>query len=96
MIEEEADRLEALINTSARCQPHPGGGLRLERSDVQVRWLLERVAQDYRTQTDTHEIALDLPADLPVIYGDVERLRLVFTNLLSNAIKYSPTAASFA
>ena len=90
VIEEEADRLEALINSLLDVSRIQAGGLRLERSDVQVRRLLERVAQDYRTQTDTHEIALDLPADLPVIYGDEERLRLVFTNLLSNAIKYSP------
>ena len=90
VIEEEADRLESLINSLLDVSRIQAGGLRLERSDVQVRRLLERVAQDYRTQTDSHEIALDIPTDLPVIYGDEERLRLVFTNLLSNAIKYSP------
>ena len=90
VIEEEADRLEALINSLLEVSRIQAGGLRLERSDLQMRRLLERVAQDYRTQTDTHEIALDLPPDLPVINGDEERLRLVFTNLLSNAIKYSP------
>ncbi len=90
VIEEEADRLELLINSLLDVSRIQAGGLRLERTDVQVRRLLERVAQDYRTQTDSHEIALDIPTDLPVIYGDEERLRLVFTNLLSNAIKYSP------
>ncbi len=90
VIEEEADRLESLINSLLDVSRIQAGGLRLERSDIQVRRLLERVAQDYRTQTDSHEIALDIPTDLPFIYGDEERLRLVFTNLLSNAIKYSP------
>ncbi len=90
VIEEEADRLEALINNLLDVSRIQAGGLRLDRSVVNVCRLLERVAQDYRTQTNAHTIALDLPPDLPIMYGDEERLRQVFTNLLSNAIKYSP------
>ena len=90
VIEEEADRLESLINNLLDVSRIQASGLRLDRSDVDVRRLLRRVSQDYRTQTDTHRIALDLPENLPIVYADEERLRQVFTNLLSNAIKYSP------
>ncbi len=90
VIEEEADRLESLINNLLDVSRIQAGGLKLERSEVSVRRLLERIAQDYRTQTERHRIAVDLPLDMPVVFGDEERLRQVFTNLLSNAIKYSP------
>jgi signal transduction histidine kinase len=36
------------------------------------------------------ELHLDLPADLPLVMADKERLVQVLTNLLSNACKYSP------
>lgn len=90
VIEEEADRLEALIDNMLDVSRIQAGGLRLEMADVNLERLLTRIAQDYRTQTDIHQIELDLPSELPVITGDEERLRQVFTNLVSNAIKYSP------
>ncbi|RLT38336.1 MAG: PAS domain-containing protein [Chloroflexi bacterium] len=90
IIEEEADRLEVLINNLLDVSRIQAGDLRLDISDVNMNRLLERIAQDYRTQTTQHQIEVDLPDDLPLVSGDEERLRQVFTNLLGNAIKYSP------
>jgi signal transduction histidine kinase len=40
------------------------------------------------------ELQLNLPADLPLVIADKERLVQVLTNLLSNACKYSPPNTS--
>jgi PAS domain S-box-containing protein len=90
IIEEEADRLEALINNLLDVSRIQASGLRLDYADVDIEALARKVAEAYRTQTTIHRIELDFPERLPLIWGDEERLRQVLTNLLGNAIKYSP------
>ena len=90
IIEEEADRLEALINNLLDASRIQAGGLKLDLADVDVEKLAKKVASAYTTQTDNHQIEVDFPEKLPLVWADEERLRQVLTNLLSNAIKYSP------
>jgi PAS domain S-box-containing protein len=90
VIEEEADRLEALINNLLDVSRIQASGLRLDFADVDVEALARKVGDAYHTQTNGHRIELDFPDPLPLVWGDEERLRQVLTNLLSNAIKYSP------
>ncbi|MEZ4677917.1 MAG: ATP-binding protein [Caldilineaceae bacterium] len=90
VIEEEADRLEALINNLLDASRIQASGLRLDYADVNLVRLAERVAEGYQLQTTEHQIELDFPDELPLVWGDEERLRQVLTNLVGNAIKYSP------
>lgn len=90
IIEEEADRLEALINNLLDVSRIQASGLRLDYEEVDIQALAARVVDAFHVQTEQHQLALDFPADLPLVWGDRERLRQVFTNLVSNAIKYSP------
>ena len=90
IIEEEADRLEALIDNLLDVSRIQASGLRLDMADVNLEQLAARVADGYRLQTTEHEIELDFPTPLPLVLGDEERLRQVLTNLVGNAIKYSP------
>jgi PAS domain S-box-containing protein len=90
IIEEEADRLEALINNLLDVSRIQAGGLRLDFDDVDLQTLAGKVANVYRTQTLNHQLELDFPKPLPPVRGDEERLRQVLTNLIGNAIKYSP------
>ncbi len=90
IIEEEADRLEGLINNLLDVSRIQAKGLRLDDADVDLETLARKVVDGYRTQTENHRFELDFPRSLPVIWGDEERLRQVLTDLLGNAIKYSP------
>lgn len=90
IIEEEADRLEALINNLLDVSRIQAGGLRLDFADVNLNVLIARVAEAFGTQSNQHTIQVDLPGPLPMVWADEERLRQVLSNLLANAIKYSP------
>lgn len=90
VIEEEADRLESLINNLLDVSRIQASGLRLDYADVNLERLARKVVEAYRTQTTDHQLEVDFPAALPLVWGDEERLRQVLTNLVSNAIKYSP------
>jgi PAS domain S-box-containing protein len=94
IIEEEADRLEALINNLLDVSRIQAGGLHLDFDDVDLQALIRKVVDAYRLQTDQHQIELDFPQELPLVRGDEERLRQVLTNLVGNAIKYSPAGGN--
>ena len=94
VIEEEADRLAAMIENLLDASRLQAGGLKLKMADVDLPRLAERIAERFGTQSSLHTITVEFPADFPVIMGDEARLEQVFSNLLSNSIKYAPQGGS--
>jgi signal transduction histidine kinase len=90
VIEEEADRLGALIENMLDASRLQAGGLSINRTDVFLPDLVKRMVKRFQRQTSLHELILDFPVGFPVILADENRLEHVFSNLISNAIKYSP------
>lgn len=90
VIEEEADRLTALIENLLDASRLQAGALAINESDVALNKLAERISERFRTQTSTHTITVDFPLDFPVVLADEDRISQVLSNLVSNAIKYSP------
>jgi PAS domain S-box-containing protein len=90
VIAEEADHLTHLIDSLLEASRIQAGGLKLQLTDVDLPRLAEKIVDGFRTQTNIHSFELDFQADLPLVWGDPERLREVLSNLVSNAVKYSP------
>jgi PAS domain S-box-containing protein len=90
VIEEEADRLNALIDNLLDASRIQAGVFKLERSDVDLHRLATKVVERFRPQTGSHQFELDFPDNLPSVLADEARIRQVLDNLVSNAIKYSP------
>ncbi|MEW5831154.1 MAG: ATP-binding protein, partial [Chloroflexota bacterium] len=90
VIEEEADRLSKMIDDLLDASRLQAGGLSLNRADVSLPLLAERLAERFRTQSKRHTLLVDFPEKCPVILADENRISQVLSNLISNAIKYSP------
>ncbi|MFM2032134.1 MAG: hypothetical protein RLZZ297_899 [Chloroflexota bacterium] len=92
IIIEEADRLTSEINSLldvSRVQLHT---MPLERSTWSLGEFVEQTCARFAPQAAQRNIEFEIriPADLPAVYADRDRTRLVLENLLTNAIKYSP------
>lgn len=90
IIEEEADKLNELINNLLDASRLQAGGLKLQFAYLDLPSMAEKSTEKFRTQTEQHTFSLDFPPGFPPVKGDYERIREVFSNLISNAIKYSP------
>lgn len=92
-VEEEADRLNALVSNLLYASRIQAGGLHMEITPLDLAPLIERVVQRMCVRVPEAVIALDLPAHLPTVLADRERITEVLQNLLENARKYSPGQA---
>ncbi|TFH37145.1 MAG: PAS domain S-box protein, partial [Anaerolineales bacterium] len=90
VIEEESDRLAALIDDLLDASRLQAGVLALSRSEVALDALSQRMVDRFIPQSDIHDFELNFSKDFPVILADESRLMQVLGNLLSNAVKYSP------
>lgn len=90
VIEEEADRLAELVENLLEASRLQAGGVRLEKSEVHLPTLAERLVKRFAHQSDRHTFVVDFPENFPVIEADGQRLEQVLNNLLSNALKYAP------
>ncbi|MCB2210166.1 GAF domain-containing protein [bacterium] len=91
VIEEEADRLTGLIEDLLEASRLQAGGMSIKRADVSLYQMAVRLAERFQTQTDKHEIIVDLPETYPIVMADESRIEQVLSNLLSNSIKYAPS-----
>ena len=92
IIETHTDRLNLIITDLLLLSKIESGQIPLKQEPVELGLLINRTLGLLSHQIDRkqHKMVLNIPATLPPVLGDEERLGQVFSNLLDNAVKYTP------
>ncbi|MFL5657765.1 MAG: sensor histidine kinase [Ktedonobacteraceae bacterium] len=93
-VEEEADRLNKLVGNLLYASRIQAGGLQMEIVPLDLPPLIEGVVRRLQAKSPDVSVTLDLPANLPTVMADRDRIEEVLQNLLDNAVKYSPRQRS--
>lgn len=88
---QNATRLNELVADLLDISRIESGKIEFDVQVVSVAHLIAHVADSLRAEFDARDLALtvDVPEDLPEIFGDPGRLTQVLMNLMSNAYKYT-------
>ncbi|MFZ1040696.1 MAG: GAF domain-containing protein [Anaerolineales bacterium] len=91
-IHSNVERMSTLVSDLNDNSKIEAGRLRLDYKAAEVNELVDEVVRSTKRQTEDKKqiVNVDMPANLPKVWGDRTRLGQVLTNLVSNANKYTP------
>jgi histidine kinase len=92
----EADRLQRLVSDLQELSRVEAGAFQLNLQPVQMSDLIARITDRLRPQFEEKQMTLqlNLPADLPPVMADEDRVSQVLLNLIGNALQYTPSGGA--
>ncbi len=85
-----ADRMGRMIEDLVDSERLSAGKVALASRPVDLRERVCELVGGSAAGIDPARLDLELPAELPAVFGDPARIDRILTNLLTNAFKYSP------
>jgi PAS domain S-box-containing protein len=90
IITQESDKLTDLIGQLLDLSQLQAGILRIHPTEVSLKHIVNIATAPLSVLTQSHELNIDIPATLPHVFADPQRIAEVLTNLVGNAVKYAP------
>ncbi len=94
IIDAQADHMSALINDLMEAAYIETGSLSVSLAPVDLAVMLEQARNMFTGVGHRHPVQIDLPADLPRVQADQQRIVQVVSNLLSNAARHAPETSA--
>lgn len=93
IIDNEADKLTDMIGQLLDLSRIESGSLRIEPKQQPFKKVMDAAQPSLILAAQDHPLTIEVPADLPAVNTDCERITQVLVNLVNNAAKYSPGSA---
>ncbi|MFZ0534524.1 MAG: ATP-binding protein [Anaerolineales bacterium] len=95
-VHQEVMLLSHLVDDLQELELIEAGQLRLNKQSIDLDQEVEKAIAVTQQEADAKGIHLNaiIPHDLPLVYGDPERLGQVLRNLLENALAYTPASGN--
>lgn len=90
--EEDLKRLRAMVGDLLDLSRMEAGKLVMEISRASLQSIVDRALETMRTQAQESavELSAQVPAGLPPVLADADKILWVLTNLVANALRYAP------
>lgn len=98
ILHDNTEKMILLVNMLLEVSRIEAGRLILRSESVRLEVLTEEIIRSYADYAGAANVAIDfaVPAGLPPVRGDPERIKMVIQNLLDNAIRYSYSSGRVA
>lgn len=92
----EADRLQRLVSDLQELSQVEAGAFELDCQPINMAELIQHTVTRLRPQFEEKRVTLkvDLPAELPQVRADEDRINQVLINLIGNALQYTPSGGT--
>jgi PAS domain S-box-containing protein len=91
IIRDEADKLTELVNQLLDVSSLQSARMAIDPAPHRLADILSIALPQIQQLSAQHQLKIDIPADLPTVKADAQRIAQVIANLVANAVKYSPT-----
>ena len=97
-IRSNVDRMATLVSDLADVSRIEANRLRLDFQAVDLVEMMDEIKRSAHAQIEAKDqvLHLDIPSDIPDLWGDRVRLIQVLTNLINNAHKYTPPGGTIS
>ncbi len=92
-VEEESDHLNQLVGNLLDMSRIEMGALQPAQKSNSLREIVSGTVRRMRQPLATHNLLINFPDDLPLVFVDYSQMDQVFANLLSNSAKYAPVGS---
>jgi len=91
MAERNIDRLTNILNDLLSLSRIESGKVTMKFEDLELKGVIELATSSLKPHADVRSLRLEVqvPEDLPHVYGDREKIERILINLIGNAIKFT-------